>query len=56
MTSKGYGAIAIDRSARKGFGPKAKPKSNGYGPLYALGFIALGAIGYAVFTFLNLAA
>jgi pSer/pThr/pTyr-binding forkhead associated (FHA) protein len=56
MTSKGYGAIAIDRSARKGFGPMPKPKSNGYGPLYAIGFIALGAIGYAVFTFMNLAA
>lgn len=56
MTSKGYGAIAIDRSARKGFGPKAKPKSSGYAPLYALGFIALAACGYAVFTFMNLAA
>jgi pSer/pThr/pTyr-binding forkhead associated (FHA) protein len=56
ISHTGYGATPIDRSSRSGFGPKAKPKSHGYGPLYALGFIALGACGYAVFTFLNLSA
>ena len=41
---------------RAGFGPKTKPKSNGYGPLYALGLIAIGGCGYAIFTFMNLSA
>jgi hypothetical protein len=56
VSSSGYGAQAIDRSRRSGFGPKAKAKSNGYGPLYLLGFIALAVAGYAAFTFLNLSA
>lgn len=56
MSSSGYAATAIDRGRRTGFGPKAKPKSNGYGPLYVLGLIALGGCGYAIFTFMNLSA
>ncbi len=56
LSSSGYGAAAIDRSRRVGFGAKTKPKSHGYGPLYALGMIALGACGYAIFAFMNLSA
>ncbi len=54
VSHTGFGATAIDKSRRSGFGAKSKPKSNGYAPLYALALIALGACGYAVFTFLNL--
>jgi pSer/pThr/pTyr-binding forkhead associated (FHA) protein len=54
VSHSGFGATAIDKSRRSGFGAKPKPKSNGYAPLYALALIALGACGYAVFTFLNL--
>ncbi len=56
MTRGGYSATAIDKGRRSGFGPKAKPKSHGYGPLYLVGLLALGAVGYAVFTFQNLSA
>jgi hypothetical protein len=56
VSSSGYGAMAIDRSRRSGFGAKAKPKSNGYAPLMVLAGIALAACGYAIFTFMNLSA
>lgn len=56
MSSSSYASRPIDRSRRSGFGAKAKPKSNGYAPLYVLGLIALGACAYAAFTFLNLSA
>ena len=56
QTRGGYGMTTIDKGRRTGFGPKAKPKSNGYAPLYLLGIAALGAVGYAVFTFMNLSA
>lgn len=56
VTRGGYSATAINKGSRTGFGPKAKPKSHGYGPLYLLGLLALGAIGYAAFTFTNLSA
>ena len=54
VSHTGFAATAIDKSRRSGFGAKPKPKGNGYAPLYALALIALGACGYAVFTFLNL--
>ncbi len=56
VSNSGYGSMPIDRSRRTGFGPKSKPKSNGYAPLYLLGLIGLGACGYAIFTFTNLSA
>lgn len=56
MTTGGYGDTPIDRSRRKGFGPKTKPKSHGYGILYFLAVVALAACGYAAFTFMNLSA
>jgi hypothetical protein len=52
----GYGSLPLDRSLRRGFGPKAKPKSSGHALFYVLGLIGLGAIGYAIQTFLNLGA
>lgn len=51
MSSSGYGASQIDSGRRTGFGPKAKPKSNGYGLLYALGVFALLVCAYAAFSF-----
>lgn len=47
----GYAAIPVDKSRRSGFGPKAKPKGNGAGPLMVFGVIALLVCAYAVFTF-----
>lgn len=51
MSSSGYGATQIDGSRRSGFGPKAKPKSNGYAPLIGLGVLALLVCAYAAFSF-----
>jgi len=56
MTTGGYGDTAIDRSRRAGFGPKAKPKGNGSGPLIGLGVLALLVCAYAVFSFSQLTA
>lgn len=55
-TTGGYGSIALDRSTRTGFGPKAKAKGNGSGGLIALGVIALLVCAYAAFTFTQLSA
>lgn len=44
----GYGAMAYDRSLRRGFGPKQKEKSSG-GGLTLLGVLALLACGAAVY-------
>lgn len=51
MSTSGYGATAIDRGRRTGFGPKAKAKGNGAGALIALAVISLLACAYAVFAF-----
>ncbi len=51
MSSSGYGATAIDRGRRSGFGPKTKAKSNGYAPFIGLGILALLVCAYAVFSF-----
>ena len=47
----GYGALPYDSSLRTGFGPKSKPKSNGYGGLFALGVIGILACAAAIFVF-----
>lgn len=47
-TAAGYGAMAYDRSARRGFGPKKKEKSSG-GGLIMLGVLALLACGAAAY-------
>ena len=52
----GYGDTPLERGARIGFGPKPKPKSNGYAPLIVLGCVALGACGYAAWTFTQMTA
>ena len=44
----GYGAMAYDRSLRRGFGPKKKEKSGG-GGLMALGVVAILACGAAIY-------
>jgi len=55
MTSTGgYGAMAIDRGRRTGFGPKTKPKGNGAGALIGLGVLALAVCAYAAFSFTQL--
>lgn len=56
MSSSGYGAAPIDRNRRTGFGPKGKPKSNGYGPLFGLGALALLVCAYAAFSFTQMTA
>lgn len=56
MSSGGYGSTAIDRSRRKGFGPKAKEKNPGNGLLMLLGVVALLACGAAVFMFTQMGA
>ncbi len=56
LTHTGYGATPIDKSRRSGFGPKSKPKSYGYGPLYGLGFLMLAGCAYAIYSALNLTA
>lgn len=56
MSSSGYGATAIDRNRRSGFGPASKPKSSGYGPLYGLAVLALLTSAYAVFSFTQMTA
>lgn len=56
MSSSGYGATAIDRNRRSGFGPKGKPKSNGYAPLIGLAILALLVCGYAIFSFTQMTA
>ncbi len=56
MTHTGYGATPIDKSRRSGFGPKPKPKSHGYGPLYGLAFLMLAGCAYAIYSAMNLSA
>jgi pSer/pThr/pTyr-binding forkhead associated (FHA) protein len=56
ITHTGYGATAIDKSRRRGFGPKSKPKGHGYGPLYGLGFLMLAGCAYAIYSAMNLSA
>jgi pSer/pThr/pTyr-binding forkhead associated (FHA) protein len=50
-TTGGYGATAIDRSRRSGFGPKVKTKNPGNGLLITLGLVGLAACGAAVYMF-----
>jgi hypothetical protein len=50
-TVDGYGALPYDSSLRTGFGPKSKPKSNGYGGLFALGVIGILTCAAAIFVF-----
>jgi FHA domain len=54
--ASGYGATAVDRSRRRGFGPHGKAKPSGYMPLYLLGGAALAACAYAIFNALSLQA
>jgi pSer/pThr/pTyr-binding forkhead associated (FHA) protein len=56
ISSSGYAATPIDKGSRTGFGAATKPPSYGYGPLYALGLVGLGACAYAIYTFTNLSA
>lgn len=56
ISHTGYGATPIDKSRRTGFGPKTKPKSNGYGPLYALAVLVLAGCAYAIYSAMNLTA
>lgn len=56
LSSSGYGATAIDRSRRMGFGTKSKPKSSGYAPFIGLGILALLACAYAAFSFTQMSA
>ncbi|HCN76891.1 MAG TPA: hypothetical protein DIT13_06810 [Verrucomicrobiales bacterium] len=49
--SGGYADMPVNKSARRGFGPKAKPQGSGSGPLMILGVIALLVCAYAAFTF-----
>lgn len=56
FTSSGdFGSTAIDRSQRRGFGPKKKEKS-GNGLLMTLGVLALLVCGGAIFMFTQMAA
>jgi predicted component of type VI protein secretion system len=52
----GYGATAIDRGRRSGFGPKVKEKSSGNGLLVTLGLISLAACAYAAWSFTQMSA
>lgn len=50
-TTDGYGALPYNGSLRTGFGPKAKPKGNGYGAFMALGVLGILACVAAVALF-----
>jgi pSer/pThr/pTyr-binding forkhead associated (FHA) protein len=52
----GYGATAIDRSQRRGFGAKTKEKNPGNGLLMTLGVLALIACGAAAYLFTQMTA
>lgn len=52
----GYGATAIDRSRRSGFGAKTKEKNSGNGLLMTLGVFGLLACGAAVYMFNQMSA
>ncbi len=56
QTTGGYGSTSVDSSRRTGFGPKTKPKGSGAGALMGLGFLALAACAYAVFSFMQMSA
>ncbi|MCA1962580.1 MAG: FHA domain-containing protein [Prosthecobacter sp.] len=56
ISHTGYGATPIDKSRRKGFGPKTKPKGHGYAPLYVLAILALGGCAYAIYSAMHLTA
>ena len=51
----GYGAMPYNGSLRTGFGPKAKPKSNGNGGVMVLGVLGILACAAAVFLFSSMA-
>lgn len=50
----GYAVQPIDKSRRRDFGPKAKTKSEGSGPILLLGVLALLVCAYAAFSFTQL--